>query len=119
MRAYEFITEQAWAKQVRDQLITYLITMHAMGIQQVNIDQLITSMQQDKYTVDYPYVIAIAKQMQIVDQQASDNDTIVFTDPSGKPQDLGSSRPDQTNQPPNNQTVVDKMAKSAIDKRIP
>jgi hypothetical protein len=117
MRAYELLQEQTVEADALDALITLLTSMHAMDIEEIKIEQIIKSLEDQNFFVDYPWIINNVQDMGIVDTDASDEDKIVLKDVSGKT-DQPTQEP-QDQQEFDSEQQVDKMAKQALNKRIP
>lgn len=117
MRAYELLQEQTVESDAKDALITLLTSMHAMDIDEIKIDQIIKSLENQNYFVAYPWISNNVKDMGIVDADASDENKIVFKDVSGKTAQSSTTTPDQ--QELDSEQQVNKMAKQALNTRIP
>ena len=115
MRAFEILQEQTVEQDAQDALITLLTSMHAIGIDQVNINQIIKSLEDQNFFVDIPWIINNVEDMEIVDSDTSDEETIILKDVSGKSAEPQAGKPEQEQ---DSEQEVNLMAKQALNKRI-
>lgn len=115
MRAFEILREQSVEKDAQEALITLLTSMHALEINQVLITQIIKSLADQKFFVDVAWVQDNIKNIDIVDTSQSTPEKIILKSLSGIPQE---PEPNY-DEPTTSDETVDRMAKQALNKRIP
>jgi hypothetical protein len=118
MRAHEFITEKDHEQDAKSALITIITTNHAMGISPISIKQLVKSLANKNFFVSEDWVLTAAKNIPIVDTDATDEKNVVLKDvKSGRASDKSSDTPIETDQDDSEKQVA-RMADRALDKRI-
>jgi hypothetical protein len=118
MRAHEFITEQNHEQDAKSELITLITTNHAMDISPISIQQLVKSLADRNFFVDEDWVFRNAKQIPVVDADATSEEQVVLKNvTSGRPDD-GETKSDVKPKTTDDKSKVSQMAKSALDKRI-
>lgn len=118
MRAHEFITEQDHEQDAKSALITIITSNHAMGISPISIPQLVKSLADRNFFVSEEWVLTAAKEIPVVDVDATNEKQVVLKNvTSGRPDD-GESTSSTKRKTTDDKSKVSQMAKSALDKRI-
>lgn len=117
MRAHEFLFEQSITDQDAQMFLLGLLSnSYSIKLPQLPMKSILKSMLDQGYLRDAKWVLNVINNLPdddnlIVNKQASDNNQVVFVQdeqPAEEPQ------PEQ----PEAEQVVDRMAKSALDKRM-
>lgn len=118
MRAHEFITEQNHEQDAKSALITIITSNHAMDISSISIPQLVKSLADKNFFVDEDWVFRNAKEIPVVDVDATTQEQVVLKNVTSGRADDGAESSDTKQKTTDDKDLVGKMAKSALDKRI-
>jgi hypothetical protein len=115
MRLHQLLSEQTHEDLARDALITLLATNHAMGIESVATSKLLKSLERRNFFVNAAWLKDQISNIDIVDADASDDDTIKIRVENG---DDTSDQTMPTDDEQAQRDTVDRMAQRALNKRI-
>lgn len=118
MRAHEFITEQDHEQDAKSALITVITSNHAMGISPISIKQLVKSLADRNFFVSEEWVLEAAKEIPVVDEDATDEEQVVLKNVISGRSDDGEHSSGEKQKTTDDKHKVSQMAKSALGKRI-
>lgn len=115
MRLHQLLSEQTHEDLARDALITLLTTNHAMGIESVDTSKLLKSLENRSFFVNTDWLKGQISSIDIVDADASNDDMIKLRVDN---EDDGDDQTSPVDDEQTQKSTVDRMAQSALNKRI-